>query len=246
MPRQAQPERIGANEALPLTALISPQPIKGVGVANGNFHGPAVAILVDAVVGASRPIRGKKGFEGWGRFSWPGLFGGGLALTPQPHHPHEAPRHHRVPQAIPGLALGARFAGVRCPSRGGLRHGLRRADQVAFFGRGAATLLRQLGWQRVELGADRQPPDDVGCLGQLTALIPRGIATVSQASDGMPGHLLGHESEDSTGSLPAGTIRPVELVGWRWLARQCKANRDTAAVARPPCERHTHHAQNAV
>jgi hypothetical protein len=111
--RPAQTKRMGANDALPLTALSSPQPIKGVGVANGHFHGPAAAILVDDVGGASRPLSGAKGFDGWGWFSLPGLFGGDFAITPQHHNPHEAPRQPRVPQAIPDLERGARFAGVR-------------------------------------------------------------------------------------------------------------------------------------
>src|SRR5437870_5322483 len=44
--RHDETERIGADDALPLPALISPQPIEGIGVTDGNFHGPAVAILV--------------------------------------------------------------------------------------------------------------------------------------------------------------------------------------------------------
>ena len=43
--RHDQTERVGADDALPLTALILPQSIEGVGVANFNFHRPAVAIL---------------------------------------------------------------------------------------------------------------------------------------------------------------------------------------------------------
>ena len=39
-------ECIGADDALPLPALITPQPIEGIGVTDGNFHRPAVAILV--------------------------------------------------------------------------------------------------------------------------------------------------------------------------------------------------------
>src|SRR2546423_832084 len=50
--RHAQTERIGANDALPLPALIAPQPVEGIRVADCNFHRPAVAILVDDVVGA--------------------------------------------------------------------------------------------------------------------------------------------------------------------------------------------------
>ena len=79
----------------------------------------------------------------------------------------------------------------------------------------AAPLVRWLRRQRVELGAERQPPDDVGRLGQLTARVSRGIATVSQASDGTPGHLPGREIEEITGQLTAGTIRHVELLGLR-------------------------------
>jgi hypothetical protein len=44
--RHDQTERIGADDALPLPALIAPQPIEGIGVTDGNFHGPAVVILV--------------------------------------------------------------------------------------------------------------------------------------------------------------------------------------------------------
>ena len=43
-----------APTTLPLPALISPQPIEGIGITDGNFHGPAVAILGEDVMGASR------------------------------------------------------------------------------------------------------------------------------------------------------------------------------------------------
>ena len=44
--RHDQTERIGADDTLPLPALVSPQPSEGIGVTDGNFHGPAVVILV--------------------------------------------------------------------------------------------------------------------------------------------------------------------------------------------------------
>jgi hypothetical protein len=34
-----------ADDALPLLALRSPQPIEGIGITDGNVHGPAIAIL---------------------------------------------------------------------------------------------------------------------------------------------------------------------------------------------------------
>jgi hypothetical protein len=38
--RHDQTERIGADDALPLPALIAPQPIAGIGVTDGNFSVP--------------------------------------------------------------------------------------------------------------------------------------------------------------------------------------------------------------
>src|SRR6266699_5027444 len=50
--RHDQTERVGTEDALPLTALILSQPVEGIRVADFNFHCPAVAILVYDVVGA--------------------------------------------------------------------------------------------------------------------------------------------------------------------------------------------------
>src|SRR6266851_7968619 len=72
--RQDQTERVGADDALPLPALILPQPIESIGVADFNFHRPAVAILVQDVLGAQSQISGEKGFDGWGWFSLPRPF----------------------------------------------------------------------------------------------------------------------------------------------------------------------------
>src|SRR5262249_34946819 len=100
--------------------------------------------------------------------------------------------------------------------------------------------------QRGERGAERHPPDDGERLGPLTARVLRGIAAGSQASEGTPGPLWGHASEDSTGQLTAGTRRHVALWGLRWLEIPCQANRDPEAGARPPGERKTPHAPHEV
>ena len=42
--REDQTKRVRAHDVLPLATLILPQPIEGVGIADGNFHRPAVAL----------------------------------------------------------------------------------------------------------------------------------------------------------------------------------------------------------
>jgi len=163
------------------------------------LHGPAVSVLGQDVLGAQRQIGGEKGFNGWERFSLPGPFGGALTLTSQHYDPYAAPRQHRMPQSIPGLYLGTDFTGVRHPTLGGLHESLGRANQGAFFARGTATLWRRRGRHRVELGVDGKTPNHVGRLRQLTDVVLGGITTISEAPDGTPRHLLGHEIEDITG-----------------------------------------------
>jgi hypothetical protein len=217
-----QTERMSADDALPLTALILPQSSEGVSVANGHFHRPAVAILVQDIFSAQRQIGGEEGFENWGWFSLPRPFGRGCALTSQHHDPHEASRQHRVPQALPGLDLSARFAGVGRPLRGSLGEGLGRADQGAFFARGAATLGGWWGRHLVELGADGEAPHDMGRLGQLPDIVLGGIAPVRQAPDGPAGRLRGYAIEDSTGQLTSGLLRHVEGGGLGGFAVECE------------------------
>ena len=64
-----QTKRVGADDALPLATLVLPEPVKGVTVTDGNFHGPAVAILAHDLCRAQRQISSEKGFDGWERFS---------------------------------------------------------------------------------------------------------------------------------------------------------------------------------
>jgi hypothetical protein len=165
-------------------------------------------------------------------------------MTTQHHDPHEAPREHGRPPAMPGLDLCARFAGVRRPPQGGLHERLGRANQGAFCAWGTAT---RRGWwwrQVVELAPDGEAPHDLGRLGQRTDIILGGLATVRQTPDGPPGHLLRHEVEESAGQLTAGRIRHVECLGLRCLEREFAAYGDAEGVARPTCERNVHDAQH--
>lgn len=83
-------------------------------------------------------------------------------------------------------------------------------------------------------------------LGQPTDIILGGIATVSEALDGPPGQLLGHEIEDGPGQLTPGTIGHVELVGLRFFKIKFEADWHTEAMARPTLERYMHDPQNEV
>ena len=140
---QDQTKRVGAYNTLPLATLVLPEPIKGVllRIAISTASGGHTR----ATWAASRSDPWRK------RLRWLGAVFSVLAVEEWVRQVVAAPRPARGaqatpgPQAIPGLDLGARFAGAGCPSRGGLGQGLGRADQVAFFARGAASLGRGLG-----------------------------------------------------------------------------------------------------
>jgi hypothetical protein len=244
--RHDQTHRVGTHDALVFATLILPQTSEGVGVTKSNFHRPAGAILAPDVRRAQGESGGEKGCDGWGWFSLPVLFAGGCARTPQHYDPHEAPRHHRVPQSIPGLELGAHFAGVGRPPCGGLRQGFGRANQGAFFARGATPLGSWGGRHLIALGTDRETSHDMGGLGQLPERVLGGIATVSQAPDGAPGYLLHHEVEDGARQLTAGLIRHVAGVGLRCVEREFASSWDAEVVAGPTVEGDVHDAQHAV
>ena len=139
---QDQTQGVCPDDALAFPTLLLAQPREGVGVTDGNLHCPAIAILCEEVLRAQGELGREKRLDRWGWFAVARTCGAALALTPYDHNPQEAPRQHRVPQAIPGLDLGTRFARVRLPALRGLRQGFGRANQVAFFARGTTTLGR--------------------------------------------------------------------------------------------------------
>ena len=80
-PCPAADKRVGPDHALELPALVLAQTGEGIAVANGDFDGPAVAILPQDVLQAEREIRGEEGFD-WGRrFALAWLFGTGGGAT---------------------------------------------------------------------------------------------------------------------------------------------------------------------
>jgi hypothetical protein len=77
-----EPQGVGrGHEGLSLATLILPQTIKGGGVANGNFHSPALAVLVHDVLETQGKISGEKGLDRWQGLSLPSLVGGCFGLT---------------------------------------------------------------------------------------------------------------------------------------------------------------------
>src|SRR5215467_6336606 len=120
---QDQTQRVCPYDALVFPTLLLAQTREGVGVTDGNFHRPAVAIRREYVLQAQGKIGREKRLDRWEWFAVASTFGAALALTPYDHNPQESPWQHRVPQATPGLDLGARFARVRIPPLSGLRQG---------------------------------------------------------------------------------------------------------------------------
>jgi hypothetical protein len=196
---QDQTARVCPYDALALPTLLLAQTREGVGVTEGNVPRPAVAILREEVLRAQGEIGREKRLDRWGWFAMASPCGAALARPPYDPDPQESPRQHRVPQATPGLDLGARCARVRLPPLSGLRQGVGRANQVACFARGATTLGSGGRGHLVERGADRETPHDLGRLGPLPDRVLGGLAPVRQAPDGASGSLLRHAVEDRAG-----------------------------------------------
>src|ERR1700739_5145513 len=78
--RQDHTQRVGTDDALPLAALVLPEPSKGVTVTDGNFHAPAVAIRAHDLFCAQGESGRKKRLDWWGWFSLTRLFRGRGAL----------------------------------------------------------------------------------------------------------------------------------------------------------------------
>src|SRR5262245_2568393 len=98
--RQDHTQRVGTNAALPLAALVLPEPGEGVTVTDRNFYDPAVAIRAHDLFCAQGEICRKKRLDRWEWFSRPRLFRGRGARPSEHDDPHEAPWQDGVPQAI--------------------------------------------------------------------------------------------------------------------------------------------------
>jgi len=99
--------------ALPLAAVILPQTRAGVGVTDGKFHGPAVAIHTHEIFRTHGQIGREKGCDGGERFAVAWAFRvrnsheGALGCTPGvgpavPWRPSGAMPSRKNPKTIPG------------------------------------------------------------------------------------------------------------------------------------------------
>ena len=229
---QDQTQRIGPDDALPLATLVLAQAREGVGVTDGNFHRPAVAIFGKISSGLKERSVVKKASRTGGGFLWPRRVVARVALrrttttrTSRPgntgcHSPHQA--WISAPASLGWGATLWRSAPGSWASQSGR---LFCAGHRDAWGRGR----RQL----VELGADGKAPHDMRRLGQPTDIVLGGIATVSQAPDGPVGQLLGKKIEDVPGQLAPGPVRHVEWVGLRFFEIEFAPDWDAEAVARP-------------
>jgi hypothetical protein len=90
--------RVSTDDAWSLPALIWPQTLEGLRVANVNCHRPAVARLAQDRVGMQGQLRGEHGLHRRRWLAWPRLCGAASGLAPYHHDPDEPPGPHRVPQ----------------------------------------------------------------------------------------------------------------------------------------------------
>ena len=94
----------------------------------------------------------------------------------------------------------------------------------------------------VKLGADRKTPYRRSGFGEGSYIVLNDIYTISNATDGADGHLLGQAIEDSPGQLTSGTIGHVEGVGLRGFEIEFEANGHTEEVTGPLGEGSAHDA----
>src|SRR5215831_14859430 len=155
--RQPKAQRVSPDDPWQLPTLLMTQPIKGIGVTNCDFDGPAVSILLQHVLHVEGEIRGEEGLDGGRRLvsAW--------RLAPLPrgaadrHDPYQPAGQHGVPQAHPRLHLRARFAGMGEPAVLLLQEGLGRPEQRPFPGSRATTRAGRRGGQGIQLPRDQKP-----------------------------------------------------------------------------------------
>ena len=95
--RHTQAQRVGAEDALPSPALLLPQTIEGIGVADCNFYRPAVAVLAQDGVDAQGEVGGEKRLDRRERFTSPRRVEAASGIAPHNDDPDEASGQHGVP-----------------------------------------------------------------------------------------------------------------------------------------------------
>src|SRR5918994_591587 len=170
-------KRVGPDNALELPALVLAQTGEGIAVANGDFDGPALAILSQDVLQAEREIRSEEGFDWRRRFALAWLFGmsGGATDHDDAYQP---PWQDGMPQANPGLDLCLGFRGVRLPAAALARQRVGGAQQLALPRRPSAAFVRRGLGQGIELAGEQEPRDHVDRVRQVAQAFLGGIATV--------------------------------------------------------------------
>jgi hypothetical protein len=212
-----QTQRIGPHNPFDLAALILPKAIKTIAVANGKFHRPPLALLVQDVFWGHRQVGGEKGFDPWRWLALAGLFapfGGG-----SPYHDDTALSswHPRMPQTLPGVHLDTGCSGVSVPAQALAGEGLGGADQLAFAWPTAARARSRRFGQRLELARCQQACNPVDVFGQVTQQVCGGIAAISQDPQGAPGQLVSDKGHDLSGQGTSGAIGQLKPFGlWRF------------------------------
>src|SRR5918994_3280214 len=239
-------KRIGPDDTLELPALVLTQAIKGVAVPNRDFHGPALAILLQEVLCTEGQLRGEEGFE-WG--TWlvrAPLVGARGGRTPGDHHMEQPPRQDGVPETDPAVDLGLclRRMPEPAPALTGQRFG--GAQQRAFLSRASAAFAHRRFGQAIELAGDQEPRDHLDGSWQVAQEFFGRIAAIRQHPNRPLGDLGGDKLQHGAGQRTAGTVGLMVPAGLLLFQIELQANGDGHAVAGPPRERNAHDAQHKV
>jgi hypothetical protein len=105
-----------------------PKAREGIAIAQRDFNGPALPIVLEDILRAQREVGGEEGLDGRARLARAGRSGPRGRGAPDQHHADYAPGEHRVPQALPGLDQGPRFRGMGLPAVALAGQGFGRAE----------------------------------------------------------------------------------------------------------------------
>jgi hypothetical protein len=134
---QNEAERIGAEHAFTLPALVLPEAREGIAVTNRDFHRPPLAILGEDRFQTQCEVGGEKRFHRRRGLPLPWLSDASRCWAADHYHAEHPAGQHGMPDSLPGLNECSGFAGMGLPPASFTSQRFRGPQQRAFL-RGTA------------------------------------------------------------------------------------------------------------